>query len=414
MQSYLLRLFHGTHVAYVSDRACGTYCDFCSLRLASKNLHQKSLHSFGAFFTTIRTDLSQRSLQKLQLISEDDTLRLYVQKLLIKPVEGEILGQGFQWDRHSSGHLEGRLPGLEKLQYLLAHNLPNCRSFHIFTLGGEEDESDALTSSDVVALMLRIVPSISIDAPTSLPLKSFIVDFTSPIMDIQSRGDGTIYARRLLQDRNTNSICAKRLQMGQYRQPSFRTAWAPIQELVLEQNLMLETFDWVMDLIVNATSLRKLSLDVGHYQSGPLLERLCHVSTLSSLESFKLARASTSVEHLSRLIEISYNTLRVISLKHVSAERLSDWPIFLGRLRKHAPFLQSVSIYWLRAYNHELYRRVMFPSLLIDSVVPDSGGRRWILTEKKLKKEKRILGVEYEGPRVDMALDMLVKAVEYI
>ena len=157
--------------------------DFCSLRSACKNLHQKSLHSFGAFFTTIRTDLSQRSLQKLQLISEDDTLRLYVQKLLIKPIEGEILGQGFQWDRHSSGHLEGRLPGLEKLQYLLAHNLPNCRSFHIFTLGGEEDESDALTSSDVVALMLRIVPSISIDAPTSLPLKSFIVDFTSPIMD---------------------------------------------------------------------------------------------------------------------------------------------------------------------------------------------------------------------------------------
>ena len=388
--------------------------DFCSLRLACKNLHQKSLHSFGAFFTTIRTDLSQRSLQKLQLISEDDNLRSHVQRLLIKPVEGETLGQDFQWHRHSSGHLEGHLPGLDKLQYLLAHNLPNCRSFHIFTLGGEEDESDALTPSDVVALMLRIVPSISIDASMSLPLKSFIVDFTSPIMDIQTHSDGTIYAKRLLQDRGTNSICAKRLQMGQYRQPSFRTAWAHVQELILEQNLTLETFDWAIDLIVNATSLRKLSLDVGHDQSGPFLERLCHVSTLSSLESFKLARASTSVEHLSRLIERSYNTLRVLSLMHVSAERLSDWPIFLGRLRKHAPFLQSVSIHWIRTYNYDLYQFVAFPGLLIDSVVPHSGGRRWTLTEKKRKKAKRILGVDYEGPRVDMALDMLVKAAEYI
>ena len=134
--------------------------DLSFLRLACKNLHRKSLHSFGACFTTFRTDFSSKSLQKLQVISEDDNLRLYVQKLLIKPREGETLGQGFQWDRHSSGHLEGHLPGLEKLRYLLAHNLPNCRSFHIFTLGG--DESDALTPSDVVALILRIVPSISI------------------------------------------------------------------------------------------------------------------------------------------------------------------------------------------------------------------------------------------------------------
>ena len=28
LQSYLLRLFHGAHAAYVSDRTCGTYCAF--------------------------------------------------------------------------------------------------------------------------------------------------------------------------------------------------------------------------------------------------------------------------------------------------------------------------------------------------------------------------------------------------
>ena len=374
--------------------------DFCSLRLTCKNLRKKSLHSFGALFTTIRTDLSQKSLHKLQVISEDENLRLYVQKLLVKPVEGETLGQGFQWHRHSSGHLEGHLPGLVKLQYLLTHNLPKCRSFHIFTLGGEEDESDTLTPSDVVALILRTVATFSIDASMSLPLKSFIVDFSSPIVGLRSRND--------------NSIHAKRLQMWQYRQPSFRTAWARVQELVLEQKLTPETFDWELDLILNATSLRKLSLDVGRDHSGPFLERLCHLSSFQSLESFKLARASTSVEHLSRLIERSHDTLRVLSLKLVSTERLSDWPIFLGRLRKHATFLQSVSIHWLTTHSYEVHKVVMFPSLLINSVVPDSGGRRWTLTEKKWNKAKRIFGVDYEGPRVDEALDMLVKAAEYI
>ena len=55
----------------------------------------------------------------------------------------------------------------------------------------------------------------------------------------------------------------------------------------------------------------------------------------------------------------------------------------------------------------------MFLGLLSDSVILESGRRRWTLTEKKWKKEKRILGVDYEGPRMDKALDMLVKAAEY-
>ena len=142
------------------------------------------------------------------------------------------------------------------------------------------------------------------------------MDFKSPIVGIQFRGDGTLYAKRLLQSRSTNSIYAKRLQMWQYRQPSFRTAWARVQELVFEQNLTPETFDWEMDLILNTTSLRKLSLDVGRDQSSPFLERLRHVSPLHSLKSFKLARDSTSVGNLSRLVERSHDSLRVLSLKH--------------------------------------------------------------------------------------------------
>ena len=154
--------------------------DLCSLQLVCKNLHQKSIRVFGTCFTTIRTDLSQESLQKLQEISEDDNLRLYVQELFIQGNKRAQLGQGFQWHRHSSGYLEAPLPGFEKLQHLLAHNLPNCRSFHIWGPGcGPYDKFDTFTPNDVIALILRMVPFLSIEAPNSLPVKSFIVNCTS-------------------------------------------------------------------------------------------------------------------------------------------------------------------------------------------------------------------------------------------
>ena len=370
--------------------------DLCPLRLVCKNLHQKSICLFGACFTTVRTDLSQKSLQKLQEISENDNLRLHVQELLIKGNKPEELGQGFQWHRHSSGYLEAPMPGFEKLQYLLTHNLPNCRSFHIWGPGcGPKDEFDAFTPNDVIALILRMIPSLSIEAPNSLPVKSFIVDGIPPDMVDRLSPTGT--------------IDAKRLQMWQYRQPSFREAWAHIQEIVLHQILRAET-DWGIDLILDATSLRKLSVNVGHDLPNDFLERLCQATFLNNLESFELAWAQTSVETLSELIDRLPDTLRVFSLLCISLNRLTDWPIVLGRLKYQAPFLHSVSLCDLTSSNIE-NPVISFPSLVIDPVVPESGGRKFTLTKNWLWQE--ILGVAYKGPRADKAMEKLVKAIEY-
>ena len=371
--------------------------DLCSLRLVCNDLRQKSICLFGACFTTVRTDLSQKSLQKLQEISENDNLRLYVQKLLIKANKPEELGQGFQWHRHSSGYLEAPMPGFEKLQYLLAHNLPNCRSFHIWGPGcGPKDEFDAFTPNDVIALILRMIPSLSIEAPNSLPVKSFIVDGIPPdVVDTPSP---------------TGTIDAKRLQMWQYRQPSFREAWAHIQEIVLHQAFKLEMDDLGIDLILDATSLRKLSVNVGHDLPSDFLERLCQATFLNNLESFELAWAQTSVETLSELIDRLPDTLRVFSLLCISLNRLTDWPIVLGRLKYQAPFLHSVSLCDLTSSNIE-NPVISFSSLVIDPVVPESGGRKFTLKKNWLWQE--ISGVTYKGPRADKAMEKLVKAIEY-
>lgn len=247
----------------------------------------------------------------------------------------------------------------------------------------------------MVALILRVVPFLSIEAPNSLPVKSFIVDCASPTM--------VVTARRGIID-------AKRLQMWQYRQPSFGEAWAQMQELVLHQFLERETLNWGIDLILDATHLRKLSLIVGR-SSRPFLERLCQVTSLHSLESFKLIWAHTSVEVLSKLIGRFHDTLRVLVLSSIFLQRLTDWSIILGRLGNQIPFLRSVSINGLSTSTSEGNQVIMFPSLMINPVVPESGGRKLTLTQDRTWE--KIFGVEYHGSRVDKALEKLLKAVEY-
>lgn len=185
-----------------------------SLRLVCRALLQKTLHSYGTLFATMQTDLSYESLQKLRAVSEDAQLKPRVQTLLIEKGEDDTFGRGFQWPRHSSGHTEAPLPGLEKLQDILVHKLPNCRSFHICSPGISDEDTDGLTPTDAIAIILSIV------ANTNLPVKSFIVDISSCWIN------------------------GKRLQMCQYRQRSFRSGWSHVQELSLFHSLIsLETLE---------------------------------------------------------------------------------------------------------------------------------------------------------------------------
>ena len=370
--------------------------DLFSLRLVCKALYEKSLCTFKALLTTIRTDLSKPSLQRLQALSTHD-LRLCVKRLLIEPSEHGKLGQGVQWHRHCSGHLDVLSPGPQKLGHLLAHNLPNCRSLHIRSPGGTEVESDALTHSDAVGFFLLLVPSL----PTTSPVTSFIVDTPA------------------------HACCfldTKKLPMAEIRQPSFLNAWAFVRELVLEHTLTPETAAWSLSLVLHATGLRVLSLDLGFDQSEAFVERLCAAkSALRSLERLSLARGHMAVAQLSQIIEQNSGTLRALSLQQLSFSRYNDWPIALGRLRSQAPLLESISVHWLTAYGDWLTANgdeprsfVIFPGLVSNPVVPGSGGRSMTLRTKNWRREKRVFGVNYSGPGIDKALEMLVKEAQPI
>ena len=363
--------------------------DLLSLRLACKQLYQKSLCAFGTLLATVRTDLSQLSLQRLRVLYTPE-LRLYVKRLLIEPGIDGKLGQGLQWHRHCSDLLDLLSPGAQTLQHVLEHDLPNCRSLHIRGIGGTEDESDALTHSDAVGLTFLLVPSLA----TILPVTSFIVDTRS---------------------RGSTFLDAKRLPRAHCCQPSFLHAWAHVRELVLEYKLTPETFAWSLDLVLHATRLRVLSLGLCFDESQAFIERLCAAdSALRSLESLSLAACHMTMAQLSQLTGQCHGTLHALSLHHVSISHVSDWPIVLGRLNNQAPLLESISVNWLSAYGNEPLAHVTFPSLVSDHVVPGSKGRSMTWTTKKWKGEQRVFGVKYRGPCVGKALEMLVRAAEPI
>lgn len=358
--------------------------DLFSLRLVCKELNKKTLHAFGrSCLATIQTDLSRKSLQRLGELSEHEQLKHYVRTLLIKGPND--IGREFLWNRHPSGYLVPPLPAVQILRDILLNNLVNCRSFHIYRDHEEEDvyESDCLTPSDVVGIILSIITE------TSLPVKSFIVDFRKW---------------------GTGEVDAKRLQILQYRSPEFRSAWAHLQELSLEQSMTLDTFDWTLDLVLSATSLQKLTLRFEFDLSAEFIDRLSSSEIFPRLREFCLSSAYTTLEVISRLLLRVRNSLRKISFYQVSIVSGGTWGTVFREI-SHLPLLESINVNFLADYNQG---RVMFPAISDNPIVPKSQGRSFNFVYKKHSGRPRIFGVSYRGPGIGLALEILEKSVEYV
>lgn len=168
-------------------------------------------------------------------------------------------------------------------------------------------------------------------------------------------------------------------------------------------------------MIIHATSLRKLSLGFGFDHSACFSRRLCSSNAFHGLTSFSLTSANITSDHqLRELVGRSQQSLRALSLQRVSIESGNDWQTILGLLRGQLPFLEKISVFRLQHHGRESGTHVIFPTLSSKPVVPGSGGRRFTLAWKEWNGERRVSGVEFQGPGVDKALDMLIKAVEYI
>ena len=214
--------------------------DLLKLRSVCRDLYVKTFRRVGQeYFTTIRRDLSNKSLQKLKDISKHEQLRHHVRVLFIDADSPDDFGSGISWPRHSSGHLSAPLPVIEILRDVLLGGLVNCRSFNFqfdyHNLSTSHSHDDyRLSEDDTVALIFAVI------ADTGLPVESFHM----PISDWVYEG----------------SIDMSRIDCLQYHTPQFRDGWAHLQELQLNHVFTPDDLDWTSGLVLGAPNLRKLEI----------------------------------------------------------------------------------------------------------------------------------------------------------
>ncbi|KAL9129284.1 MAG: hypothetical protein Q9217_002231 [Psora testacea] len=361
--------------------------DLFSFRLVCKELNQKTLYHFGrTCLKILRTDLSRNSLQELKDFSGNEQLGSCVQTLLIKSGP-HGLGQGFPWHRHSSGYLIHPLSGVQMLQEILLNGLKNCRSFHIHSLICEEDtyDNDGVTPSDAVGIILALI------AETGLSVRSFYVDFRK---------------------QGTSRMDGKRLHMPRYQTPEFSFAWSHLQELSLEQSMTSENYDKALELVLCATNLRKLSLNLEYDHSCSFIGRVALAGTLHGLQELRLSSVNVTAETISGLLLRSHNSLRALSFRFVYLENDDNWVSILRTLKINHPFLESISVFWLKELKAPEPDNIVFPTLSSNPVVLLD--RKFELSYKKYCGEKRVIGASYWGQGMDRALETLAESIEYI
>ena len=376
--------------------------DLRSFRFVCRAINRKTLHPFAlANFTTVQTDLSRSSLQRLRGISEVEQLASRVQCLrIVNPAINGRLGEGFNWSRDQWGNLEDQLEGLVSLKTVLFDKLLKCRSIHIDSYDEYEPrhETDFLLPSQAVGLILSFVAA-------GLALRSFT---------ISSSHEGS------------GRLDTKGLQISLSYTPLFIAAWSQIEELRLEYAMTSDQYDWILHLISSAPRLRSLCLGF-HDTSSSFMERLGSLPSLNRLEALTIRAAHTTVGSISMLLLQNRKTLRSLSFRRTSVEDGGKWAAVLETIKDQMPKLENLSFFWLK--ERPSNRRVSFSAMTRYPVVPGSeerrpGDGRLRFDSHKLDSveepirfrywgaRQSVAGVEYHGCGIEHVLSALAEAAE--
>ena len=130
---------------------------FCSLRVTCTFLYACTLHHFGkTYLTTIQSDLSLSSLQRLEDLTRNPRLCPYVHSLDIKGGNSDILGIGLEWERPAVGlPLSRTQKSIQRLQDIIVR-LEDCQSFHLHKRNWVPSTSP-LNPFDGITIILGIV-----------------------------------------------------------------------------------------------------------------------------------------------------------------------------------------------------------------------------------------------------------------
>lgn len=363
-------------------------CDgLLGLRLTCRDLQKKTFNHFARrFFSSIKTDLSEESLGRIDALSRHEELRPYVQGLAFMLQNG--VGRGLVWDRYPWGALSAPLEieAIGRLRDNLVNKFTNCRSFFIFCRYPEgHPDMSCVTISDAVAVFFAMV----VDA--QLPVTSFHLIYANK------------YSRTLVMD-------MRRMPKLLYRQPEFKMVWSNLQKLSLEQYLTLDNFGFLLELVLSAPNLQTLLLNLGsHDLASEFMHELAETASLPHLQELALFRTSVQVPDLKKLLHGLRGSLTTLTLYHVSLTPDQDWMSVLKELSQSFESLQSISLYylWATAPTKEL---LSFPDIHKAPELCDTPKQKLHMLYSENVQSPTVLGIEYSGSKMEHVLRLLQAA----
>lgn len=362
-----------------------------NLRATSRDLHRKSFNHFARrFFSSIKTDLSEESLRRINAVSHHEELRPHVQGLAFMLQQNGV-GSGLgTWARDPWGTTNPmEMEAVRRLRDNLVERLTNCRSFFIFCRYPEgRPDLNRVTITDAVAVFFALV------VDSQLPVSSFHLIYANR------------YSRTLMMD-------MRRLPKLLYRQPKFRTAWCKLQKLSLEQYLTLDNFGFLLELVLSAPNLKTLLLNLGsHDLAAEFMHELAEAAPFSQLEELALFRTALRAADLDLLLDSIRSTVKTLTLYHVSLPPEDNWTTVLQGLSREFVSLNSISLYylWSSASAKEL---LSFPDLNKAKTFCESPEQRLHMFYSENSKVPAVLGVEYCGPNMSQVMGLLQTTAIY-
>lgn len=355
-----------------------------ALRLVCRDLQKKTFHHFARrFFSSVKTDLSEESLVRINALSQNAALRPYVHGLAFMLQNG--VGRGLVWDRHPWGPLSAPLEvdAIRLLQNNLIKYLTNCRSFYIFCRYPEgHPDMNHVTVTDAVAVFFALV----VDA--RLPVSSFHLIYANK------------YSRTLIMD-------MRRIPKMLYRQPHFKIVWSNLQKLSLEQYLTLDNFGFLLELVLSAPNLKTLLLNLGSQDLAcEFMHELAETATFPQLQELALFRTSIRLPDLMKIIRGVRENLTALTLYHVSLAPDNNWAAVLKELSQGFTALKTISLYYLWA-SDPTKELLSFPDIHKTPALSGTPDRNLHTFYSEDKKSPSVLGIEYSGTKMSQILNLL-------
>jgi hypothetical protein len=200
------------------------------------------------------------------------------------------------------------------------------------------------------------------------------------------------------------------------QQLTFKKGWAHLQDLEIYISLPMTVVPWVSDLVVLATYLRKLAIRCGGCADkttiNSLLDRLSHSTKLPSLQEFTLLSGPIDAEILCRFLNHFRHSLHKLELSFINIYH-GSWASVLRELGMQLHTLKKISV--IRVSEHPS-RPVYFTPLIYNPMVPETVGHSFTLLqnlERDCSRKCKVYGIDYQGPRMELALEKLANSIEF-